>query len=352
MFWPRSKPARGPPGGRTPGAISLTARTAAPARRQIVVAVVGDRHRVPPAKPNPSGLAPAGDRPPQVDRLAGDQIGRVDMRPRAAPPITGPGDDRRAVGKVDARPGRAKPSSEPHWSWARGNPTWPRYQPSDRIAPIAFTPGRTNWRYVIGLHLEALAVFGEPGSQLRIADPRPVDERLVDPVGSGIKPRAHDREPGHLERPAHEHRRSLPGGGCSEDSAGSIHSADQSPGSSSADLEHARRGPVALPEVCPHLYLPSNARPRTQGRPRVLDEHAVGALHPAGVPAVVAADPVGSVVARALRKPPREARPTGADPDRVAEVFDAQPGRRVRQPDGARRACRAPDRWPERTDRS
>ena len=232
------------------------------------------------------------------------------MRPRAAPPITGPGDDRRAVGKVDAHLGEEAELRSPLVVGPR--------QPDLAAVPAVgqdraerVHPGAYQRRDVIRLYLEAVAVFGEPGSQLRIANPRPVQERLVDPVGSGIQPRAHDRD----VRAARTHPRTsiagrCPGGGCSEDSTGSIHSADQSPGSSSPTSNTSGVGPVALPEVRPHLYLPSNARPRAQGRPRVLDEHAVGALHPAGVPAVVAADPVGELSARALRKPPREARPT------------------------------------------
>ena len=314
------------------------------------VAVVGDRHRI-PAGVVEAWLTPAGDHTPQVDRLARDQIGDVDVRPRAAPARAGPRNDGRAVGKVDADLSDEAELRTPLVVGTR-QPDLAAVPPVGQDRANRVRAWTQQLAYVVGLHLQALAVLGEPGSQLGVADAPAVDERLVDPVGSGIKPRAHDCDRGHLERAAHEHRRSPP----RRRPLGGLHRLDPQRRPvrrlEQPDLEHVRRGPVALPEVCPHFYLPSNARPRTQGRPRVLDEHGVGALHRAGVPAVVGADAVLNLLARAFRQPPRETRPRGADPDRVAEVFDAQPARRVRQPGGARRACRAPDQWPERTDRS
>ena len=143
MFWPRSNTCPRATRRTDTGDTSATARTGgageATSRLYPWSATVTECQ---PASSKPE-LTPPGDHAPQIDRLARDQIGHLDVRPRAAPTVTRPSDHGRAVGKVDADLGEEAELRSP-LVVGRGSPTWPRYHPSDRIAPIAFAPGRSN----------------------------------------------------------------------------------------------------------------------------------------------------------------------------------------------------------------
>ena len=191
MFWPRSNTWPRATRRTATGASSWTARTGRRRRGdEVRVAVVGDDARRPRRESsNPGSLQPSA-RAPQVDRLAGDQIGRVDVRPRAAPPSPVPATARRAVGEVDVHlreerelaipTGRGRAAARPGRGTSR--------RTGSRRARSG--PGRSQPGDVVGLDLEPVAVLGEPGRQLGVADALAVDERLVDPVRGRVQPRA------------------------------------------------------------------------------------------------------------------------------------------------------------------
>ena len=269
-------------------------------------------------------------------------------------------DDRRAVGELGRAPPRGTRVFDPHWSWARGSPTWPRNQPSDTIAPSAFRPGRTSSGDVVGLDLDPVAVLGEARRELGVAGTGTVYKRLVDPVSGRVQPGTSDRDVRELELAADEHRRAAPGRRAGSRSTGAIQRADQSSASSS---------PSSNAHVSDHSLSPASVHTLTCHSTRCPDLPTAGAARrtrrarrpqlstSAGVPAVAGPDPI-----RELSRGPRPGATTRsrgrAVPIPSASARDARhaggsPGERVRggrgpyksrQPDGGRRASRGPGR--------
>jgi hypothetical protein len=153
--------------------------------------VVGDARPI-PAGPVRAGFDPAGDAAAVVVDLPAHEVGGQDVARGRPPGLVGAehahvagaegdvqlGEERRggAVG-VD-RPDDAVLAAPPPVAQQR----------TERVASFDDQVGD-----VEGLHLEPLAVRGEPRGQLAVADAIAVDEGLVEPVRGGMHERGGDR---------------------------------------------------------------------------------------------------------------------------------------------------------------
>ena len=151
------------------------------------------------------GIAPALGPTPEVDRLTGDQVGGVDVRARAPPPLIGARDRGRAVGEVDPQLGQEGQLEAPLVVRAR-EPHLPAEPAVGQDRPHGVEAGLKQICDVIGLNLEPIAILGEPRRELCVADPSAVEERLVQAVGGRVQASPYDGPLVKLELAAHEHR--------------------------------------------------------------------------------------------------------------------------------------------------
>ena len=113
----------------------------------------------------------------------------------------------------DATTAARSPVRSPNPSGRRSNPCRPRNHPSESSAAIVLSPAAQQVGDVPGLHLQALAVGGEAGGQLLVADAHAVEEQLVDAVRGGVHEHGSGARLGrHGERAAQQHGGSLTGG--------------------------------------------------------------------------------------------------------------------------------------------
>jgi hypothetical protein len=250
--------------------------------------------------------------------LTGDEVGPQDVARRRPPRAVGPeraGLARRQChDQLQQERGRRAVVVD-----AAGDAVLPAPPAVAEECPDDVLPRRQQRRDVVGLHLEALAVGGPSGGQLQVADPRAVDERLVDAVGGDVQPR-----PGDLAVDAGGARQLVGGPLPGREVAGldrrhppgdPVRRVDQTV------LPRGRGGPLALAPVGPHLHPPLD--PQAGGRRHAhRDEGRLGGLHPPRVPAP-GDDPVGVLGRGPGRQLPRQPG-RGVDAERVAEVIGAQ----------------------------
>src|SRR5688500_13531320 len=87
--------------------------------------------------------------------------------------------------------------------------------------------------------------------------------------------------------------------------------------------------PLALPFVGPNLDCALDPLARDQGRAGELDQSALFRIDAAGIP-VVRAQPIRPLFASAEGKPPGKTGARDVDPQRLLEVFDAEPRRCIK----------------------
>jgi len=151
-------------------------------------------------------LGPAVRHAPQIDRLAGDEISCLDLRPGASPPRAGAGDRSRPAGEVRAHLGHEPQLRSPLVVGAR-KPDLPAEPAVGQDRADRVSPRPQQLTDVVGLDLEPRSVFREPRGKLGVAGAPAVNEHLVDTVGGRVQPRTGDGRVRKLELAAHQHRR-------------------------------------------------------------------------------------------------------------------------------------------------